>query len=72
VSQEEIDINSKTLSNAEQAQATHEEIYDDHCSTAKMGGESGPTERGILFMKTKILKTREYLHTYVVRNHVFH
>jgi hypothetical protein len=40
-------------SNAEQAQASHEEFYDDHWSAAKMGGELGPTRRAILFMKTK-------------------
>jgi hypothetical protein len=32
---------------------SHEELFDDHCSTAKMAGESGPTERAILFVKTK-------------------
>jgi hypothetical protein len=28
-------------------------IFDDHWSAAKIGGESGPTERAILFMKTR-------------------
>jgi hypothetical protein len=28
-------------------------MFDDHWSAAKMGGESGPTGRAILFVKTK-------------------
>jgi hypothetical protein len=28
-------------------------MFDDHWSAAKMGGESGPTGRAILFVKNK-------------------